>query len=149
MKYSLLLIVGLLLISSCTPDEDCHGGVVPSSDFMLVSEADLDQIIYGQKYNVDSIRLEVNGTNIISHYTKFEDDFFQGRTRFYLDTRLDLSIYNDSLYYLYLDYTDVDTLQIKSIPKINCNNEFYSSIAEIIHNGKDTLRNQTSYGIKK
>ena len=86
--FSMLLFSLLIVISSCSPDQDCHG-ISPDYKFNIIDkETEIDQVNYGRKYNPDSIRLEVNGINIISRYTKFEHDFFQGRNLMKLRSQL-------------------------------------------------------------
>jgi hypothetical protein len=117
-----------------------------SFGFSLVDKdyPNVDLVLEKHLYNPDSIRIEVSGINVMKGYS---EGFY---TVFKFDTNKDLSIYNDSLYYLYLDSTDIDTLQIKATLISNpCTGKNQSLINEIVYNGRDTMRNEYYYKLLK
>lgn len=147
MRYYLLFSVLLFLLTGCNPDDKNNCSHNSSYHFMLVDDEypEVDLTLEPSDYHPDSIRLEVDNQEIILGY--FQSSRY---TYFVFDGSIDLSIYNDSLYFLYLNFEDTDTLQINATQQINpCNGQNYSSINKIIHNGNDTLKNQLFYKILK
>jgi hypothetical protein len=144
MKRLYFFSIFLLSISSCIiePDE-C---LPPSyASFSIVNKENLSaDLVSSNRYSADSIRLIVDNKNIIKSYeNNIGIDFL-------LDVNSDLSIYNDSTYYLYLNWTDVDTLKINAIYTDDpCVAGKYSLINTIIHNGTDTSMNFSNYKILK
>lgn len=146
MKYVLFFSVLFTFFLSCNSDVNPCDDYIMSFGFSLVDKdyPNVDLVLEKHLYNPDSIRIEVSGINVMKGYS---EGFY---TVFKFDTNKDLSIYNDSLYYLYLDSTDIDTLQIKATLISNpCTGKNQSLINEIVYNGRDTMRNEYYYKLLK
>ena len=139
MKKIWILLLYILIQSACGDDicTDLGYDNFNTVYFRLVdlnSGKELTEEV--NQYNRDSISLMVNNLNILEiiGFTENIDSEFSIKNRQY-----DLTLYNDSLYLLYLNYQDTDTIQIQaSNVKDRCNGNIVSRINTFVHNG-DTL----------
>lgn len=86
-------------------------------------------------YDKDSLKLLINNIDILS-----KDCLRESYCEFQVNNRkLDLTIHNDDLYFLYFNYNDVDTIQMFTIiGEHYCLKEPQSEVQVFVYNG-DTL----------
>lgn len=142
----ILLLTFFLFYSGCIADSFCdEAGVdfLETVTFQVVDEdngKDLFEEL--EVYDKDSIRLLINNIDILSK--ECADD---RSCQFQIDNRrLDLTTYNDSLYFLHLNANEVDTIQMFAVADEHfCLKTPQSKIVNFIYNG-DTLFNRNIGG---
>ena len=148
--HHIILFIILTFFQFCTPDEGCKQNIFVgggSAHFILLDNNGNDLVINRELFDADSIRLEVNGLNVIHSY-----QFIGTRenTYFYLDNfNTELESFNEELYFLHFGSQDIDTLRIITERKVNDCDATYSQINKVIHNSDTLSLIENSFGIIK
>lgn len=147
MKNTLIISFFTLVlfnITSCGDDDYCQdvGIILEETVTFHVVDKNNGKDLFEELtvYDKDSVKLLINNIDILS-----KDGVRESYCEFQVDNRkLDLTIHNDDLYFLYFNYNDVDTIQMFTvIGEHYCLKEPQSEIQVFVYNG-DTLYNKNN-----